>query len=408
METNINKQTGVIGSLAMFNLLNMKPNYSALSRQYGIDRHTISKYHKEGGKILKQRSKRSMFDPYIDEISELLANPANTMTAIFKYLQGKYENFPKNYNSFKAFIRFRNLEKATNTNTPHVRYETEPGEQLQVDWKESLSVTTKRGEVIDFNIYTATLGYSRLHLFIYSKTKTTEDFIRCTIECLRQMGGKPRYILTDNMSAIVNIKDGHKHKLPEIIQFEKDLEMKIKLCKVRTPQTKGKDESSNRFIQWLEPYNKKIESEKELIEVIKKINKQVNEQVNRTTNIPPIKLFIKEKEYLLPLPNKLLLESYIKYVDIKPVPQTLLVQYQGNGYSVPKKYINKRVKLIPIEDNLYIYYNEELITIHKISDKQFNYQSNHYVDALKATITYKTDEEIEEIAKDNLAKLDKF
>lgn len=47
MEKYVNKQKNVIGSLTVFNLLNMKPNYSDLSRQYGIDRHTISKYQKD-------------------------------------------------------------------------------------------------------------------------------------------------------------------------------------------------------------------------------------------------------------------------------------------------------------------------------------------------------------------------
>ena len=64
---------------------------------------------------------------------------------------------------------------------PHIRYETKPGEQLQVEWKEDLKMTTIRGEVLAFHIFTGTLGYSRLHTFIYSETKTTEDVIRCII-----------------------------------------------------------------------------------------------------------------------------------------------------------------------------------------------------------------------------------
>ena len=92
------------------------------------------------------------------------------------------------------------------------------------------------------------MGYSRLHLFSYSKTKTTEDFIRCTIETFRKLGGLPNHILTDNMSAVVSITNGTKFKNYKIKQFEKDIGLKIKLCKAKSPETKGKDESSNRFI----------------------------------------------------------------------------------------------------------------------------------------------------------------
>ena len=65
---------------------------------------------------------------------------------------------------------------------PHVRFETKPGQQLQVDWKENLKITTVHGEAIEFNIMTSTLGYSREHIFIYTKGKTTEDFLRCIID----------------------------------------------------------------------------------------------------------------------------------------------------------------------------------------------------------------------------------
>ena len=52
--------------------------------------------------------------------------------------------------------------------TPHVRYETKPGDQLQVDWKENIEMISSLGEVFKFNIFTATLGFSRLHTFTYS------------------------------------------------------------------------------------------------------------------------------------------------------------------------------------------------------------------------------------------------
>lgn len=38
---------------------------------------------------------------------------------------------------------------------------------------------SKHGELFEFNIFSTTLGYSRLHNFIYSKTKTREDVERC-------------------------------------------------------------------------------------------------------------------------------------------------------------------------------------------------------------------------------------
>ncbi len=206
------------------------------------------------------------------------------------------------------------------------------------------------------------------------------------------------------MSAVVSIKNGTKHKHSKIKQFEKDLGLNIRLCKPRSPETKGKDESANRFLAWLIPYDGEFEDESDLIEILNKINQKVNLENNQTTNIPPSVLVEKEKEYLNPLPNKVLLDSYVENVDIQTVPPTLLVTYKGNGYSVPPKLINKRVKLIPIDNKLYIYYNTDLIIIHELTNKKFNYDTKHYKEALGIRI--KSEKyDIEKVSQENLELL---
>ena len=74
--------------------------------------------------------------------------------------------------------------------------------------------------------------------------------------------------------------------------------------------TKGKVESQNRFMSWLIPYNNEFETEEDLINIIENINRKINQEVNETTGCTPIFLYSKEKEYLNPLPNKELLDSY--------------------------------------------------------------------------------------------------
>ncbi len=95
---------------------------------------------------------------------------------------------------------------------------------------------------------TSTLGYSREHIFVYTKGKTTEDFLRCIIDTLYRLGGTPEHILTDNMTRlVVSITNGSKRKHQKIRAFEKDSGMKIRLCKTRSPQTKGKDNDSRQI-----------------------------------------------------------------------------------------------------------------------------------------------------------------
>ena len=401
-------ERNLLGELRIYKEMNMKPNYSALQRKYEIDRHTIKKYFINDGIKYKERKRKvSKYDKYEKEILEIMQEPEVTIRSLYQYLIDKYGDVGFTYSGLKAFTLRKGIKRKTRSIEAHVRFETKPGEQLQVDWKEDIKMVSSSGESFNFNIFGATLGYSRQHVFIYSKTRTTEDFLRCTIDTFNRLGGLPNHIKTDNMAAIVSVTNGMKKKHPIILQFEKDTGVKIKLCKVHSPETKGKVESANRFLQWLLPYNHRFKDESELIDIINRINKSVNNQINQTTNIPPIALFKKEKEYLNPIPSKILLESYISNVETQTVPPTLLVSYKGNGYSVPKSYIGKRVKLIPITNNLYIYFNTELITIHDISLNKFNYQQEHYVEALKSRIK-DPNQDINEIAMDNLARLSKL
>jgi hypothetical protein len=69
------------------------------------------------------------------------------------------------------------------------------------------------------------------------------------------------------------------------------------------------------------------------------------------------------------------------------------------------KYINKRVKLVQIENILHIYFNTELVRTHNISSKKINYNQDDYSEALRHSIKNK-DADIDKIAEENLKLLD--
>lgn len=389
--------------------MEIKPNFSAIARKYKIDRHTAAKYWDNDKQVVELPQRPSKLDPYFEEIKEKAENTVCTKMALYQYFRNKYgEAVFGHYSTFAHYMQRKELERKVEMKA-HVRYETPAGNQLQVDWKENLSTVLKTGEIIEYNLFVATLGYSRYHFYIYSKSKATDDFLRCLIEVLQRMGGIPKMVVTDNMSAIVSIRANSRDKLPVIRQFEKDIGVKIHLCKVRTPQTKGKVESANRYVQWLEPYNGELGSEEELIELIRKFEHDVNNETNHTTGIPPVKLIKKEMEHLNPIPNKLLMNEFIRNVTVQTVPQTLLIRYKGSEYSVPSKFIGRRVKVIPSGDKLYIYHNTELISLHELSVKKINYQEDHYENGLRQSMTAKiSDSEIHLRAKENLALLDQW
>ena len=385
--------------------LNMKPNYSELGRIYGIDRRTAKKKY-NGIENKVQRVKHSYLDRYIDIIKEKCNIPGTTKKSVYKFIQmnidkdiGTYSNFNKYINRNDEIIFIKN-KKA------HVLYETDYGFQLQFDWKGPITLHTRDGVTINFYIFSTTLGASRFHTFIYSKFMTLESVERCLIESFQIIGGIPIECLTDNMSSIINYS---QHAFTtEFKIFSKDMGFKPKHCKINSPETKGKDESCNRFMNWLLPYDYEFSDEEELIEIIHRLNKEINKEVNQTTNMPPVMLFEKEKEHLQPLPNEIIIEKYLDSLIAVKVQNTMLFHYKGCKYSVPKKYINKTLKVKEIDNKLYVYYNKNLVKIHDITGKKINYTSDDYVEGLSTTILNKSQEEIENLAKHNLELLNKI
>ena len=314
-------------------------------------------------------------------------------------------NAMKTYSNFYKYVKKEKLKPQKN-NKAHLRFETEFGKQLQFDWKEDIRMVNKHGEIFEFNIFSSTLGASRLHVFLYSKNKTRIDVERCLVKTFEYIGGVPNEILTDNMSSIVNTQTHKFHK--EFIAFAKDMNTFAKNCKPRHPYTKGKDESANRFMSWLIPYNNEFEDEKELIEIIQKINKEVNRQVNSTIGVAPIMLYEKEKEYLQPLPNKDIINQYSKESIRVKISNESLFYYKGKRYSVPNKFINTHVDIQEDNNKLYVYYNKEMITMHDISEKNINYKKEHYVEGLSNILKNKDQAEIEKMAEENLKILDRL
>lgn len=217
-------KTYLAEALVKINMLKqqgIKPNMSELSRETGLDRHTLKKYFDEGGKFNRERSpKGSKYDALAEIISDRMSVEGVTIKALWELLLDEKPEQARalTYRGLVSYVRKKGYgSEAAERLVAHPRFETAPGAQLQVDWKESLSITTKTGEKIEFNVFSATLSWSRYHLFVYSTGKGTEDFIRCLIAVLKELGAMPREIVTDNMAAIVSCRGNTRKKLPQIV-----------------------------------------------------------------------------------------------------------------------------------------------------------------------------------------------
>lgn len=226
---------------------------------------------------------------------------------------------------------------------------------------------------------------------------------------LNFFGGVPKEILFDNMKTVVN-KPRTNQSSAEINnkfnQFSKDMGFKICTCKGYRPKTKGKTEASVRITNRLNVYNNEFEDWKELNDILIKIMNDINSSTSQAHNKIPNDLLEVEREYLIKLPNKEILDTYTNTPIIRKVSKESLVQYQNNKYSVPTQYIDKEVELKIYNSTLEIYFNTELIRSHEIIKdftKKIKYDEKDLIKILKSdAFKYKKDEDIETVAANML------
>ena len=232
--------------------------------------------------------------------------------------------------------------------------------------------------------------------------------LACWLATMLFFGGVPEEWLTDNMSAIVTFDGRRRVKSERVLRFAKEAGFELQLCKPLTPETKGKDEGANRFLNRLAVYDGDFEDEDDLIGIIARIESRSNAEPNETTGLPPAALFMKEKEYLRPIGNVTLLERMVGEVKTQVVPSTMLVRAAGREWSVPRRCIGRKAKVTTMPGGqIRVTVAGELVAGHDASrgTGKFNYTEGHYAKALQGKGRY-SDSDIKEAARENLRLLD--
>ena len=141
----------LIGELDMYREAGIKPNFSDIAKRYGKDRHTVASYWRaEGGRPHDGRGDRAgSFDAHVDEVAAKAQLPGVTKRGIYEWLLHRYPDEDlAGYNAFTQFTRKNDIVIGPPGGPePHPRFETPPGLQLQFDWKESVKMANRDGEL---------------------------------------------------------------------------------------------------------------------------------------------------------------------------------------------------------------------------------------------------------------------
>jgi transposase len=188
---------------------------------------------------------------------------------------------------------------------PIVRFETDPGEQAQVDW------TTIRSGRNPIYAFVMTLGYSRKTFVYFTENMGADNLILCHEKAFLFFGGVTKHILYDNMKDVVIERNKygrglHKFNI-KLESFAKKYGFKIKLCKPYRAKTKGKVERFNSYLKSnfyrpllikLQDANLKVTTEV-LNNYVSNWLENANNRIHGTINKKPNDVFIEELPYLI-------------------------------------------------------------------------------------------------------------
>ena len=141
--------------------MDIKPNYAALGRKYGMDWRTVKKYHEGYQGKPNTRNKGSKLDKYKEEMADKLSIRRVSVRGVYEFLVKKYgiDNIGS-YSNFNTYVN-KNKLKPGKAVKGHPRYETAIGRQGQVDWKEDIKIASKYGEIFVINVFHIVLSFSK-------------------------------------------------------------------------------------------------------------------------------------------------------------------------------------------------------------------------------------------------------
>ncbi len=386
----------------------MKVNCSKLARQLNCDRRTVSRYvelAKNGKKPTKRvyQKKTDGFEKIIEEKVKTTA-PA---IAIYHYLV-KNHGYKGSYSTLKRYIHNLNIEKQHNA---VIRFETDPGIQAQVDWKESLKFKTKDGETIKFNVFLMILGFSRTKFLMVTETRDLQQ-VEFSLACaFRYFGGVPHEILFDNMRSIID-KARTQYSEPVFNEnfkvFAEDCGFVPKACVAYRPETKGKVEVTAKLMNRLKVYSGDITGFDDIRQIASELNDELNSAVCQATGKKPFDLLEAEKPFLLKTNLGILTGYFIDNVKRK-VSKESMISYEGKKYSVPPEYIGKKVDISDTGSGFDISFNGHFVRHWEKSSKMMNFDHTDYLEIARlSSLRRLDDDKIKLIAERNLEIYDKL
>jgi len=340
---------------------------NAISREFNWSRNTISGWLKKGPQVDR---------PVMGRPRKLAEEEA--------YLQGEFNSGVRNGDVLRqqlvakgVVVGLRTVERAVETmrqelrasEAATLRYETDPGKQLQIDFGEKWIEVA--GERVKAFVFVATLGYSRRTFARIYPAMRQQHWLEGLEAALHHFGGAPQECLIDNAKALVlNWKDDAPHYHPEFVAFCEHWGMRPRACRPYRPRTKGKVENGVKYVKGNALGRQSYTSWDAVHGHLEWWMAEVADvRIHGTTQERPIDRFVAEAACLVPLGNHV---SYLKVRRLeRKVAGDCRVELDTNRYSIPYELVGQSVNLEVTCGEMTVLWRGKAVAEHTILQGRF-------------------------------------
>ena len=371
-----------------------------IAQQTGIARNTLKKYLA----ILKaselsitqllSMSDKELETLFIKPLYQPLSKKLQTLFALFPDIdkglkrkgatrQKEWEDYIKKHPDGVKRSQFNHyyVQWKTQVN-PVMHIEHKAGDKLYIDFAgDKLSIIDKEtGEEKAVEVFVAVLGASQLTYVEAVYTQSKEDLIAACENALHYCGGVPAAIVPDNLKSAVTKSSKYEAVINEAFaDFAHHYNTAVLPARAYRPRDKALVENAVR-LTYARIYTKLHDTDyfslEELNAAIRAVLEDYNSRLLKGRNYSRRQQFEEiERSALQPLPP-------LRY----ELKKHLFATVMKNGhvslgedkhyYSVPYRFIGKKVKLMYSHTSVEVYYNYQCIALHARAKSPYNYTTD--------------------------------
>ena len=265
---------------------------------------------------------------------------------------------------------------------PSMRMEHKAGDKLYVDFAgDKLTIIDKQsGEVQSVEVFVAILGASQLTYVEAVTSQQKEDFIAACEGALHYYGGVPAAIVPDNLKSAVIKSSKYEPVLNETFaDFAQHYGTTVLPARAYHPQDKALVEGAVKIVYnriYAKLRTKQYFTLDDLNKAILVALEEHNAALLKGRNYSRRQQFEEvERQALAPLPP-------LRYELKKHLFATVMknghvsLSADKHYYSVPYRFIGKKVKLMYSRNTVEVFYHYERIALHKRTKSPYNYTTD--------------------------------